>query len=61
MLYLLAARPAHLSTAVSPAMSAVARLAARFFIGYVHLPVSLGVFDVIEMRFGLKGHTHDGE
>ena len=55
MLYLLAARP-HLPTTVTPAlMSAVPRLAPRFFIGYLHLLVSLGVFDVIEMHFGLKG------
>lgn len=32
----------------------------RFFFGYLHLLVSLGIFDVIEMHFGLKGHTHDG-
>eukprot|EP00752_Nemacystus_decipiens_P017096 g15312.t1 len=31
----------------------------RFFIGYLNLLVSFGVFDVIEMHFGLKGHTHD--
>lgn len=23
--------------------------------------VQFGVFDVIEVHFGLKGHTHDGE
>ena len=39
----------------------VRRSLSRFFIGYVHLLVYVGVFDVIEMHFGLKGHTHDGE
>ena len=33
----------------------------RFFLGYLHLLVYFGVFDVIELHFGLKGHTHDGD
>eukprot|EP00752_Nemacystus_decipiens_P012131 g10755.t1 len=31
----------------------------RFFLAYLHLLVKFGVFDVIELHFGLKGHTHD--
>lgn len=30
-------------------------------VGYCHLLVRLGVFDVVELHFGLKGHTHDGK
>lgn len=33
----------------------------RFFLAYLHLLVHFGVFDTIELHFGLKGHTHDGE
>lgn len=33
----------------------------RFFLAYLHLLVKFGVFDIIELHFGLKGHTHDGE
>ncbi|CAM9584489.1 unnamed protein product [Ectocarpus fasciculatus] len=31
----------------------------RFFLAYLHLLVHYGVFDCIELHFGLKGHTHD--
>lgn len=33
----------------------------RFFLGNFHLLVYPGVFDVVELLFGLIGHTHDGE
>lgn len=33
----------------------------KFFIAYLHILVEYGVFDVIELHFGLKGHTHDGK
>ena len=33
----------------------------RFFFGYLHLPVYLGVFDVTELHFGLNGRTYNGE
>lgn len=32
----------------------------RFFIGYLHVPESLGVFHVLDMHFRQNGHTHDG-
>ncbi|CAN0386362.1 unnamed protein product [Pylaiella littoralis] len=31
----------------------------RIFLAYLHMLVQFGVFDVIEVHFGLKGHTHD--